>query len=59
MEELVAEAMAGSRFSLLHSFCWWRVVLDEAHFIKSRASQTSAAAFALTSIHRWCLSGTP
>lgn len=59
MKELVEEAMAGSRFSPLHSFCWWRIVLDEAHFIKSRSSQTAAASFSLTSIHRWCLSGTP
>ena len=27
--------------------------------VKSRSSQTAAAAFSLTSIHRWCLSGTP
>jgi DNA repair protein RAD16 len=27
--------------------------------IKSRSSQTAAAAFSLTGIHRWCLSGTP
>ena len=59
LNALVEEAMAGSRASVLHSFCWWRVVLDEAHFIKSRSSQTAAAAFSLTSIHRWCLSGTP
>jgi len=59
MQELMKQAMAGSRVSPLHSFCWWRVVLDEAHFIKSRSSQTAAAAFALTSVHRWCLSGTP
>lgn len=59
MDELVNEAMAGASFSPLHGFIWWRVVLDEAHFIKSRSSQTSAAAFALTSIHRWALSGTP
>lgn len=59
MDELLDEAMAGARFSPLHSFCWWRIVLDEAHFIKSRSSQTAAAAFALTGIHRWCLSGTP
>lgn len=45
--------------SILHSVCWWRVVLDEAHMIKSRSSQTSHAAFALTGIHRWALSGTP
>lgn len=59
MDELMGEAMDGARFSVLHSFTWWRVVLDEAHFIKSRSSQTAAAAFALTSVHRWCLSGTP
>lgn len=59
LDALMAEAMEGSRASPLHSFCWWRIVLDEAHFIKSRSSQTAAAAFALTSIHRWCLSGTP
>jgi DNA repair protein RAD16 len=59
MNELVHEAMSGSQFSALHSLCWWRIVLDEAHYIKSRSSQTAAAAFALSGIHRWCLSGTP
>lgn len=59
MDELMEEAMAGSQMSVLHSLTWWRVVLDEAHFIKSRSSQTSNAAFALIGVHRWCLSGTP
>jgi len=59
LDKLMKEAMEGSRASVLHTMCFWRVVLDEAHMIKSRASQTAAAAFALTSIHRWCLSGTP
>lgn len=30
LEELMKEAMEGSQMSLLHSVCWWRVVLDEA-----------------------------
>ena len=33
--------------------------LDEAHFIKTRSSQTANAAFSLIGCHRWCLSGTP
>ncbi|GKY94032.1 hypothetical protein MPSEU_000369900 [Mayamaea pseudoterrestris] len=59
MDALLNEAMAGATFSPLHAFIWWRVVLDEAHYIKSRSSQTAAAAFAMTSVHRWALSGTP
>lgn len=59
MDELIKEAMKGAQMSPLHSVSWWRIILDEAHFIKSRSSQTSASAFALTGIHRWCLSGTP
>lgn len=59
MDKMLKQAMSGARFSILHSFCWWRVVLDEAHFIKSRSSQTAAAAFSLSSVNRWCLSGTP
>jgi DNA repair protein RAD16 len=58
MEAMVEEAMAGCSMSPLHSVCWWRIVLDEAHFIKTRSSQTAAAAFALIGIHRWALSGT-
>jgi len=59
MDALMKEAMDGSRMSLLHSLCWWRIVLDEGHMIKSRSSQTASAAFALIAIYRWCLSGTP
>mmetsp|Transcript_21216 Transcript_21216/g.61748 ORF Transcript_21216/g.61748 Transcript_21216/m.61748 type:complete len:1336 (-) Transcript_21216:330-4337(-) len=59
MEKLMKEAMAGSKMSVLHSLSWWRIVLDEAHFIKSRNSQTANATFALIGAHRWCLSGTP
>ncbi|KAL3815259.1 hypothetical protein ACHAXA_002795, partial [Cyclostephanos tholiformis] len=59
MAALMEKAMAGAKNSVLHSLCWWRIVLDEAHFIKSRSSQTANAAFSLIGIHRWCLSGTP
>lgn len=43
----------------LYSINWFRVVLDEAHTIKSCKSQVSSAAAALTAGRRWCLTGTP
>ncbi|XP_042514328.1 DNA repair protein RAD5A [Macadamia integrifolia] len=43
----------------LYSVRWFRVVLDEAHTIKSTKSQVSIAAAALTADRRWCLTGTP
>lgn len=43
----------------LSSIRWLRVVLDEAHTIKSTKSQVSLAAAALTADYRWCLTGTP
>ncbi|XP_011654243.1 DNA repair protein RAD5A isoform X1 [Cucumis sativus] len=43
----------------LYSVRWFRVVLDEAHNIKSSKSQISIAATALVADRRWCLTGTP
>ncbi|VFQ82783.1 unnamed protein product [Cuscuta campestris] len=43
----------------LFSIRWFRVVLDEAHTIKSSKSQISVAASALIAERRWCLTGTP
>ncbi|KAL8480941.1 hypothetical protein ACS0TY_027455 [Phlomoides rotata] len=43
----------------LFSVRWFRVVLDEAHTIKSSKSQVSMAASALAADCRWCLTGTP
>lgn len=43
----------------LFSVRWFRVVLDEAHTIKSLKSQISLAAAALVADRRWCLTGTP
>ncbi|ORY91463.1 SNF2 family N-terminal domain-domain-containing protein [Leucosporidium creatinivorum] len=45
--------------SILHQMRWHRVILDEAHNIKDRASNTAKAAFGLRAKFRWCLSGTP
>uniref|UniRef100_A0A803QKU8 Uncharacterized protein n=1 Tax=Cannabis sativa TaxID=3483 RepID=A0A803QKU8_CANSA len=43
----------------LYSVRWFRVVLDEAHTIKSSKSQISMATAALVADCRWCLTGTP
>ncbi|XP_074312449.1 DNA repair protein RAD5A [Silene latifolia] len=49
----------GSDGGALYAIRWSRVVLDEAHTIKSTKSQISLAANALTADRRWCLTGTP
>ncbi|KAG6911323.1 hypothetical protein DXG01_000994 [Tephrocybe rancida] len=38
---------------------WLRVVLDEAHSCKSRASKTAKAVYALQARRRWAVTGTP
>jgi SNF2 family DNA or RNA helicase len=37
---------------------FWRVVLDEAHFIRNSKTRAAKAVWELDSIHRWCLTGT-
>lgn len=43
----------------LYSVEWFRVVLDEAHLVKSRSTQNAKATYALRAARRWCLTGTP
>ncbi|KAL6706719.1 DNA repair protein rad16 [Coniothyrium glycines] len=45
--------------SPLHAIHYHRLILDEAHSIKSRNTGVAKACFALTGTYKWCLSGTP
>lgn len=45
--------------SILHAIHYHRIILDEAHSIKSRTTGIAKACFALKSDFKWCLSGTP
>ncbi|KAH6658311.1 SNF2 family N-terminal domain-containing protein [Truncatella angustata] len=45
--------------SAVHSVKFHRVILDEAHSIKTRTTMTAKACFALNVEYRWCLTGTP
>ncbi|CAI0559180.1 unnamed protein product [Linum tenue] len=56
---LTAAYKQGLEASIFHKVEWFRVVLDEAHAIKSPKSQGAQASFQLSSQYRWCLTGTP
>lgn len=45
--------------SKIHAIHYHRLILDEAHNIKSRTTSCAKACFALKADHKWCLSGTP
>uniref|UniRef100_A0A0G4HBV9 Uncharacterized protein n=1 Tax=Chromera velia CCMP2878 TaxID=1169474 RepID=A0A0G4HBV9_9ALVE len=55
-----AEGGVSLKKSLLHSVKWQRIILDEAHRIKSRTTSTAKAVYSLQSTRaKWCLTGTP
>ncbi|KAF4982522.1 hypothetical protein FZEAL_1873 [Fusarium zealandicum] len=43
----------------IFSLKFFRVILDEAHHIKNRASKTAKACYQISADHRWALTGTP
>ncbi|KAG8701659.1 DNA helicase rad5, partial [Ceratobasidium sp. 394] len=45
--------------SQLYDAQWMRVVLDEAHYCKSRHTKNAKACYRLNSVYRWALTGTP
>nr|GLL47603.1 protein RST1 isoform X4 [Ipomoea trifida] len=45
--------------SIFHKVDWYRIVLDEAHTIKSWRTMSARAAFTLSVHCRWSLTGTP
>ncbi|CAH8283008.1 unnamed protein product [Eruca vesicaria subsp. sativa] len=58
-QTLEEQVQVDRKKSVLHSVKWNRVILDEAHYIKERRSNTARAVFALEATYRWALSGTP
>ncbi|KAL8709111.1 MAG: hypothetical protein Q9220_006132 [cf. Caloplaca sp. 1 TL-2023] len=45
--------------SKIHAINYHRLILDEAHNIKTRTTGVARACFALQADYKWCLSGTP
>eukprot|EP01064_Diplonema_japonicum_P014608 TRINITY_DN2228_c2_g1_i2.p1 TRINITY_DN2228_c2_g1~~TRINITY_DN2228_c2_g1_i2.p1 ORF type:complete len:1350 (+),score=403.07 TRINITY_DN2228_c2_g1_i2:35-4084(+) len=45
--------------SLMYKLTWHRLVIDEAHRIKSRTTNTAKAVYAVKAENKWGLTGTP
>ncbi|KAG0362349.1 SNF2 family N-terminal domain-containing protein [Gamsiella multidivaricata] len=58
LEEIKAQNI-WKKGSALFNVEFHRVVLDEAHQIKSRLTKTAKACYAINSVRRWVVTGTP
>ncbi|RLM64296.1 hypothetical protein C2845_PM16G03140 [Panicum miliaceum] len=56
---VLSAAYKANGSSIFHRMDRYRIVLDEAHTIKSPKTKGAQAAFGLNSECRWCLTGTP
>ncbi|OAG44651.1 hypothetical protein AYO21_01141 [Fonsecaea monophora] len=54
-----SEEGVASRPNVLFETSWYRVVLDEAHFIRNQNTKSANSVYSLTSQRRWCITGTP
>ncbi|KAK5046235.1 hypothetical protein LTR84_008378 [Exophiala bonariae] len=45
--------------NILRSIHWFRIILDEAHYIRRQSTGLYAAVNELEACNRWCLTGTP
>ncbi len=50
---------AASKTRPLYNYEWYRIVLDESHYIKGRTICAAKACFELKGRNKWCLTGTP
>ncbi|ROW06785.1 hypothetical protein VMCG_04012 [Cytospora schulzeri] len=55
---LMADSSPTGRHTL-QKISWFRVVLDEAHWIRNTSTKQYTAAVSLSAERRWCVSGTP
>jgi hypothetical protein len=56
------ETIASSQKTLschLGQFSWFRIVLDEAHWIRNPSTQVFRALYEFKAQRRWCMTGTP
>ncbi|KAJ3170412.1 DNA helicase rad5 [Geranomyces variabilis] len=53
------EGGPGKRASLVFALDWFRVVLDEAHYIKNKGTANAKSCFTIQAKRRWAVTGTP
>ncbi|GIZ44204.1 hypothetical protein CKM354_000740800 [Cercospora kikuchii] len=55
----IAKEYIKPRRRVLYHMCFFRIILDEAHIIRTRRTKLFAAVVELEAAHHWCLTGTP